>query len=523
MALATKGLIVDSVELRKAMGSKKFKSLLDQLTLEKKIFIGRNRSQLLRSLVYKYVTVPAKGGGVRKLLTLPRFFEDWVDDDLLPQYTIKVVLSPNIKELSPKKFINAKGEIGIQHTGKYDYQQPMSDYLVEEIYKPDDEGAIYDRGCTLVMETGRGKTYLGGGLIRRLGVKTLIIAHNERGLQEWVKMLNCYPEINIGYYYSRKKCDGDVVIMLINSAMRENFAFRKGKGKTSKVVNISRDKYFKQFGFVIYDEVPDYVGVQRRKVFWETNFKYCLGLTATPDEHLKDLDPIYKMHLGPLVFASEIPGVNFDDIKWDFTVHVLQYSGPADYTKQLKSDITDMTIAARMDKQFAKDPYRNRLVLDTIKKEYDAGMYIFIFAGVREILDNLEKAIKKHLGLDPLVRASDKDKVAGIKGGASAEDVERAVEKSRIILTTYQYGGKGLSIVKMDCGIAYTPRRNGLRQVTGRLTRMGGDTEKPRRWYDLRDMETNSKDQFGDRKKAYNEKGFTIVKQDISFKKLKPV
>ena len=522
MALANKGLIVDYEEIKKAMGIKKLKKLYDQLTLEKKIFIGRDRTQLLVTKLYKIVTIPSKNG-VRKLLTLPRFFEDWIDDDLMPPYEIRTVFSKEIKKLSPEKFINGNDEIGIKHTGKYWYQQPMSDYMIDEIFQPNTKGHIYNRGCTFVLDTGRGKTYLGGGLIRRLGVKTLIIAHNERGLEEWRKMLMCYPEINIGYYYGKKKQDGDVVIMLINSAMRDNFAFRTGRGKTAKITTISRDKYFRQFGFVIYDEVPDYVAEQRRKVFWETNFKYCLGLTATPDEHLKDLDPVYKMHLGDLLHAEDVPGINFEDIQWDFTVRTVNYYGPPDYTKQIKSETTDMTIAARMDKQFAKDPYRNRMVLDMIKEYYDAGKYIFIFAGVREILDNLEELIKKHLGLDPIKKASDKDKVKGIKGGASSDEVAKAVEKSRIILTTYQYGGKGLSIVKMDCGIAYTPRRNGMKQVTGRITRMGGDPTLPRVWVDFRDMETNSKTQYNTRKKAYDDKGFEITNEDISFKKLKPI
>lgn len=518
MALANKGLIVDFKELSNSLGEKKLKKLLDQLTLTKNLFVGKDRTQLLVTKLYKMVSVPSENG-VRTLLTIPRFFEDWIDDDLLPPYQIRTVFSKEMKILPPEKFINGNGEIGIQHTGKYAYQQPISDYLVDEIFRPEETGHIHNRGCTLVLETGRGKTYLGGGLIRRLGVKTLIIAHNERGLEEWVKMLKLYPEIEIGYYYGRKKCDGDVVIMLINSAMRDSFSFRKD----SKMATISRDKYFREFGFVIYDEVPDYVAEQRRKVFWETNFKYCLGLTATPDEHLKDLDPVYKMHIGGLIYAQDVPGVNFEDVEWDFTVRTINYRGPPEYTKQIKSDATDMTIAARMDKQFAEDPYRNRMILDIIKEYYDQGKYIFVFAGVREILDNLEELIKKHLGLDPIKKASDKDKVAGIKGGASTEEVERAVEKSRIILTTYQYGGKGLSIVKMDCGISYTPRRNGMRQVTGRITRMGGDPTLPRVWVDIRDMETNSKTQYYDRKKAYDEKGFEITEEDISFKNLKHI
>jgi hypothetical protein len=373
------------------------------------------------------------------------------------------------------------------------------------------------RGCVLVLETGRGKTYLAGGLIRTLGVKTLWIAHNSRGLDEAEKMLKNFPNIKIGYYGTGKRIDGDVVIMVINSAMRLNFDFTtKAQKKNGETTIISRDKYFKQFGFAIWDEVPEYLSEKRRAVFWDANFKYVLGLTATPDENANEWDPIYKMHLGPLVYATDIPGYSVDNVEWDFIVRAINYYGPAEYTKQLISEKTGNTVCAWMSAQFVQDPYRNKMILDIVKKFYDEGHHTFIFADNRSVLIGFGKVIQEALGLDPLI-PEDKAQIKDIMGGAKDADVRAAAESSRIILVTYQYGSKCLSIGKMTKGIALTPRKSGMKQVTGRLTRADGDVSIQREWVDIRDCGTSLKNQKKQRNADYLEKGFEIIEEDIHY------
>lgn len=525
MVLSNKGLIVDYDALKTYIGAQAMKQLLKDLTLVKKKFAGRDRTVVLISKIYKIVKIP-RGDQVTTLLTLPRFFEEWATPF---NYELTIKNEEGSIVLSPETFQTKDGDETIKLK---DYQQVIHDYLIENVYKPNlpyGQNSQHDkltRGCVLVLDTGRGKTYTAGGLIRTLGLKTLVIAHNSRGASEWVKMLKNYPQLKIGFYLTGKRIDGDVVIMIINSAMRPNFDFPKKKtgGRSKKADEtfsekksvISRDNYFKQFGFVIYDEVPEYLSEKRRAVFWDTNFKYVLGLTATPDENLNDWDPIYKMHLGPLVFAEEIPGFNVEDAQWDFTVKVLNYYGPPEFTEQKKSEKTGSTICAWMAEQFVADPYRNKMIMDLISDFYNEGHYTYIFAEKRSILTKFAQHIRDYLELEVYVPEEDDDEkgVKSIMGGATDYDVNEAAETSRIILTTYQYGSRGLSIGKMSRGIALTPRRHGMRQVCGRLTRADGDVTIPRIWIDVCDKSTSQKDQLRDRLIDYNKKKYTIEHED---------
>ena len=241
MVLTNKGLIVDYDALKKYLGATRVKEMLSELTLVKKKFAGHNRTTVLISKIYKFIKIP--NGKTTTLLTLPRFFQDWTED--FP-YQLQVV--HDCVALSAVKFLGKLDRTtGIRPPTIVlkDYQQVIHDHLINTVYRPEETSpeVALGRGCVLVLDTGRGKTYTAGGIIRTLGVKTLVIAHNSRGLAEWEKMLKCFPNIKIGYYCTKKKMDGDVVIMVINSAMRPNFDFSK---KGDEKEPISRDKYFKQ-------------------------------------------------------------------------------------------------------------------------------------------------------------------------------------------------------------------------------------------------------------------------------------
>lgn len=541
MVLSNKGLIVDYDALKSYLGARAVQKLLKDLTLVKKKFAGRDRTVVIISKIYKIVKIP-RGDSTVTLLTLPRFFDQWVTfSELSFSYELAIKNDEKYVTLAPSTFKTADGHDTI---ALKDYQQVIHDYLIETVYKPhlpngnNNQQDKLNRGCVLVLDTGRGKTYTAGGLIRTLGVKTLVIAHNSRGADEWTKMLRNFPQLKIGYYLTNKKVDGDVVIMIINSAMRPNFDFPKPKTARRKNVKktvdddetelkkvISRDTYFNQFGFIIYDEVPEYLSEKRRALFWDTNFKYVLGLTATPDENLNDWDPIYKMHLGPLVLAEEIPGFSVDNVKWDFTVKVINYYGPPEFTEQKICEKTGSTVCAWMAEQFVTDPYRNQMIMDLIADFYNDGHYTYIFAEKRDILTAFAKRIREYLNLEAFIPensdsqdpSQETGKVKNIMGGATDMDVSEAVEKSRIILTTYQYGGRGLSIGKMTRGIALTPRRHGMRQVCGRLTRADGDVTIPRIWVDICDKRTKQKDQLRTRVEDYTKKGYNIEYEDWNY------
>ncbi len=102
-------------------------------------------------------------------------------------------------------------------------------------------------------------------------------------------------------------------------------------------------------------------------------------------------------------------------------------------------------------------------------------------------------------------------------GQTKREDKKSAADDSRIILTTYQYGTMSISIGKMTRSLALTPRRHGMKQATGRLTRADGDVSIPREWVDIIDMNTSLKSQASTRKNDYITKGFEITDEEIKW------
>jgi predicted helicase len=97
-------------------------------------------------------------------------------------------------------------------------------------------------------------------------------------------------------------------------------------------------------------------------------------------------------------------------------------------------------------------------------------------------------------------------------GGAKANIIDRANVKGvrSIVLTTFAFSKRGVSISHMDAIILLTPRRSDFIQIIGRILRRGSDSSIVRSIIDIVDNATVLKKQFGDRKAAYKAVGFAI-------------
>lgn len=105
-----------------------------------------------------------------------------------------------------------------------------------------------------------------------------------------------------------------------------------------------------------------------------------------------------------------------------------------------------------------------------------------------------------------------------LRGNVSREERARArTIGAHIILTTYGYSRRGVSIKEMTCAIRVSPRRNGSTQFAGRITRRGSDQRIRRVIVDIVDMRTSLKNQFTERKKAYAALGW----EEFQIKKIK--
>lgn len=102
-------------------------------------------------------------------------------------------------------------------------------------------------------------------------------------------------------------------------------------------------------------------------------------------------------------------------------------------------------------------------------------------------------------------------RISVLRGGIAAADVGHARRaRAHIVLTTYGFSRRGVSLPDMTAIVAITPRRNGTRQLLGRFLRRGSDESIVRQMVDIVDVRTGLKSQVADRIKVYKEKKYPI-------------
>jgi hypothetical protein len=384
-------------------------------------------------------------------------------------------------------------------------QKLILEHMLAEIYSPEKIQAG-QAGCILNLEAGQGKSYIAANLIGQFQKKTAIIMHSKSIMEQWEQVLrNCFEDsIKIGYYYGEKKKDGDVMLIIVNSAGKDEFVLGKKKFKPIE--------FYNRFGFIIYDECHLYVNKTGKKVMQRASAPLMLGLSATPEHHQKGFHPVAWWNIGPVLNAEEIDGFEGNDIEFSAIVHRMRYYGPPDFTQHVVNANGMVNVAGTIN-MLCEDDDRNKLVVSCVKKCLRRGLFTFVFADRREYLLLLRHLISKKLNEDAAIVTKDEE-FTRIVGGAKLDDLKLAEENSRVILTTYQYMGTGKSIKKMNGLVMATPRKNGMEQFVGRIFRLGSDHTICRHIYDVVDMKTTLSRQWGTRKKYYALKGFEI-KEDL--------
>jgi len=565
------GIIIDVDQLRKVIGESGIAKLKNQLTVTHTNVIGK-RSYVKKMLLYKFISVNEKiYMAVSRFSKIKSLIQEIIEQTYLAE--TKGSKNKNVNAKTSAKidtkinYLNCI-KIGESIATKFpqetlvdieEYQQICVDYLMNNVYTTE-KVKVGAASCIFVADTGQGKSYNTAALIEKLKQKTLIVIPNISNLESWYDPMNLYlKNLKLGEYHSKKKEDGDVVIMTIKSAIKDEFKFPVFQDGKKVIKTISSHDYFKRFGLVVYDEIHDFPTATYSEIFWRTNFTYGLGLTATPDENLSGMDVVYYKHVGKVIKAVEIPG--FSDLvktlEWKGKVEVIKYYGPPEYTIRYKNS-ANWTSATDMYKQFTRDPYRNKLIIDKITEKYQQGRYIFVFAVHRNILDDLYEILKDRMStffIDKTEESKknkeekkeekeknerenkneeneeknenkgnkeEKDtKLVKFMGGARDEEKKLAKNSARVIFTTYKYGKQGNSFPRMDTIIFIHPIRNKMRQTIGRILRKGGDIGIEREIIDIRDMNTTLNTQFNTRSKIYKEKKFPIESVKVNYTEIK--
>jgi superfamily II DNA or RNA helicase len=396
-------------------------------------------------------------------------------------------------------------EVVFEWAGTFNNNQPiiadhiMKNYFNVEIAKLGKSGVI------LNLEAGQGKTYLATGLIEKIKRKTLIITHNKSILHQWVKILKeSYPKNKIDYFYGNKKeFNGDITVGVINSLL------------------LQPKEFFYKFGYVIFDEVHEYVSKTRKKIYSLCSATYMLGLSATPDERVDGLDKINLFNCGSILNASEIKGYSMENIDFKGSVQMIKYCAPSEYTELIMNEKLEVVSFSKMVSQMTRDPYRIHLIVKTIYALRQKNMQILVFADRRSYLEEIRIELERfHIISDILDTVEVKSK--RLVGGCKPEEMEFAKKYSNVILSTFQYFGTGVSIPKLDAVVLCSPRKRKSKQFVGRIFRLGSDYNIERQIIDIVDWGSVLKSSWSLRKKYYKTMGYPITESKVDYKELEP-
>lgn len=369
----------------------------------------------------------------------------------------------------------------------YDYQQEILNYLLKK-YNDSSQ-----KICYLQMDTGLGKTRVGCALVNELKCPALIVVPTIAIGYQWIdEFIELYPIMKTGFYHNNCKIGPDkydIVVIVVNTFCKKEPNFVNG------------------YGIIIYDEAHEYYTLCNSKVLWLAQTKYVLGLSATPLDRPDELDKYVTFHLGNPVLAKDIS--NISSVKFTAKVKCINYH--SDQCENIITNKGTMSSILTIGK-LIQDPDRIKLIINEIRRLYIEGHGIFVFAEHRDFLNILKQHL---LDLSVSTETDLNDSDASIfKGGIHNSVVQNAKVmskiKSHVILTTYGYSRRGISLTEMTALIMATPRRNGIKQIIGRILRRGSDESIVRNIIDIVDIRCNLRSQYFDRKKIYTQKGYSI-------------
>ena len=479
---------------------------------------------------------------------------------IIPRFGLFEILNKvhGLDNITPKSLLLPGKDVEYKWGGKLnDNQTVIVNYLINNIYN-DKFMKLGAAGTILNQKAGQGKSYSSSYLIGVFKKMAAIIVHTIGMVEQWAKVLAiCYPNNTVGYYYGNKKIQGDIMIIVYKSAMSDEFTF-------NSVVFKPLD-FYNQFGFIIFDECHLYANNYCKKLFEIAQAPYMLGLSATPDENINQFDALTWWSIGPVTLAESIPGYSEVNGNFTATMHKLKYYGNpkciSDDVITIKNQdgsIKKMTNVSSVTNSVSCDEARNVLIIQCILKCLEKNLYIYVFADRRNYLELLQSMLREHFkncnnktsnnktsnnetsaivinnstinetsAIVTNNETSDVNETSAIVtndeefirivGGATNEQLDYAETKSKVIFTTYQFGGTGKSIIKMNALIFATPRKTHMKQYIGRIFRLGSDNTIDRQIYDIVDMRTTLKNQFNTRNKYYKENKFKIIEYEHKF------
>lgn len=343
-----------------------------------------------------------------------------------------------LKELGkPDKVDIEDGKkIKVEFNNKFplrDYQNDVIDHVLPLIKN--------QKGGTISLPPGRGKTVIANYLIHKLGEKTLVIVHKTFLMNQWKERIKQFlPNAKVGKIQGGTIDieDKDIVIGMLQSiSLKDDYP----------------DNLFDSFGTLIIDESHHISSEKFSQLLQKVNTKYMIGLSGTPFRDDK-LDKVINWHIGDIIYYEK-PKVNQD-------VLVDMYKFDMDHPKfvTITNKYTQEVQVSSMISNIVKLSDRNKLISNIIKKcRENKSRKILVLSAMLDHLDYIQRRVEKmNIGT-----------TSQYVGGMKQEDLTEA-EGADIIFSTYSMSSEALDISTLNTVILATSRRK-IEQSVGRILR----------------------------------------------------
>ncbi|MEK6265544.1 MAG: DEAD/DEAH box helicase family protein [Clostridium sp.] len=287
-----------------------------------------------------------------------------------------------------------------------------------------------NKSVILSLPTGAGKTCIALYILAKLGRKTLIVVNKQILMEQWIERIKQFfgSDIKIGIIQGANKTMGDEPIHI--GMLQTLFKF---------------DSNSFDHNFLIVDEVHNIATNCFSRAFNSIGAKYQLGLSATPIRQ-DGLTKVIRLYMGEILDNFPVEqGV--DRIK---IIRLLKHENNYDEITLRNGNIHFSKMLTKM----ANDEQRNLLLLSEIFKAIEiTGNYILVLSDRISQLEWFHTRLPNH----SLIQAGGKYK-------------KKKLEKTRVLLSTFQYMSEGVDISYLNVLVLATPR-SAVVQSIGRIGR----------------------------------------------------
>lgn len=299
----------------------------------------------------------------------------------------------------------------------------VCDVSLRDHQKPAIEASARKDFGVIVAPPGTGKTVIALKIIAEKKQPTLIVVHRKQLADQWMERIQTFlgiPKNEIGIIgQGKSKLGKKITVALIRSLSKE----------FSKPDNILHNA----FGTIIIDECHHVPAETFRNTISQIHTYYLYGLTATPFRKYNDGKLIF-IHLGEII--SEIKAQDVPSYK---RARVIVRNTDLEVPFNSKTDRFET-----LSKVLVHDSTRNRLIINDLTSELNAGKKVVILTERKEHIDTLNQYLKQKY---ETVTLSGED-------SESSRNMKWKILKEgnyQILITSGQYFGEGIDLQQAEC------------------------------------------------------------------------